>query len=184
MSLFRLGNVIVKALKKEPLLFTDISEISTRVYPNDLDINIHMNNARYAAMMDLGRFDFLIRSGLMHKMRHEGWRPVIGTAYISYFKALKAFQKFEVTSRVIHWDAKWFYLEQIIMHNKVIMTHAYVKCLFLSQKKDKIPTDEMIAALHHSIKKPTPPPALLKWLESETLLKEGIKPKISAVLRG
>lgn len=176
MPLFRLGKVIVNAFKRTPIHFTDPSDIKTRVYPNDLDINIHMNNARYATMMDLGRFDFLVRSGLMGKMRYEGWRPVIGTAYISYFKALTLFQKFEVHSRVIYWDEKWFYLEQVIKHKEIIVTHAYVKCLFLKNKKEKIPTEELIAALEGQVlEKPTPPEALLKWLESEKLLKDEIK---------
>lgn len=181
MSLIRLGKVIVKAFKREPLHFTDPSEITLRVYPNDLDINIHMNNARYASMMDVGRFDFLIRSGLMHKMRHENWRPVIGSAYITYYKPLKIFQKFHVHSRVIYWDEKWFYLEQIIKHKDMIMTHAYVKCLFLKKRKEKIPTEDLLIELQEqALEKPTPPEALLKWLGAEELLKMNKKDGLKA----
>lgn len=42
----------------------DVSKVWFRVWPHDLDPSIHMNNGRYLALMDLGRLDLLIRSGL------------------------------------------------------------------------------------------------------------------------
>src|SRR6185503_3961101 len=33
------------------------SNLSLRVWPNDLDLNIHVNNGRYLTLMDLGRMD-------------------------------------------------------------------------------------------------------------------------------
>jgi len=41
-----------------------------RVLPNDLDVNRHMNNARYLAFCDLGRLDLMIRSGY--------WKEITG----------------------------------------------------------------------------------------------------------
>ena len=35
------------------------------VLPNDLDTNLHMNNGRYLTLMDLGRLDLFVRSGLL-----------------------------------------------------------------------------------------------------------------------
>ncbi len=40
------------------------SVLTLRVLPNDLDPSLHMNNGRYLAIMDLGRIDLLIRSGI------------------------------------------------------------------------------------------------------------------------
>ena len=43
---------------------TDVSVLGLRVLPNDLDLSLHMNNGRYLTVMDLGRLDLILRSGL------------------------------------------------------------------------------------------------------------------------
>ncbi|WP_375731226.1 thioesterase family protein, partial [Azospirillum sp. B506] len=40
------------------------STLRFRVWPTDLDLNLHMTNARYFSVMDLGRTDLAIRVGL------------------------------------------------------------------------------------------------------------------------
>ena len=47
----------------------DVSRLTFRVWPHDLDTSLHMNNGRYWTLMDLGRTDIMIRSGL--------WRPIL-----------------------------------------------------------------------------------------------------------
>ncbi|MDB5490660.1 MAG: Mesenchymal stem cell protein, partial [Micavibrio sp.] len=50
--------VIFRALFGQPM--TDVTtpqRIRLRVYPNDLDSNLHMNNGRYLTVMDLGRLN-------------------------------------------------------------------------------------------------------------------------------
>ncbi|HEV2566447.1 MAG TPA: hypothetical protein VGU19_15340 [Microvirga sp.] len=42
----------------------DVSRLTFRVWPHDLDTSLHMNNGRYWTLMDLGRTDMMIRSGL------------------------------------------------------------------------------------------------------------------------
>ena len=42
----------------------DESVLKFRVWPTDLDVNFHMNNGRYLTIMDLGRVDLMLRTGL------------------------------------------------------------------------------------------------------------------------
>ena len=35
-----------------------------RVWPTDLDVSLHMNNGRYLTLMDLGRLDLMLRTGV------------------------------------------------------------------------------------------------------------------------
>ena len=42
----------------------DVSRLAFRVWPHDLDTSLHMNNGRYWTLMDHGRADIMIRSGL------------------------------------------------------------------------------------------------------------------------
>ncbi len=52
------------------------SSLPLRVLPTDIDIAMHVNNGMYFSLMDLGRFDLMIRSGTWSMMRRKGWSPV------------------------------------------------------------------------------------------------------------
>ena len=39
----------------------EISKLTFRVWPTDLDLSLHMNNGRYLTIMDIGRLDFMVR---------------------------------------------------------------------------------------------------------------------------
>lgn len=58
--------------------------LSLRVFPNDLDINFHMNNGRYLTICDLTRIDMFIRTGLAKTMLKEKWIPVIAEHTMKY----------------------------------------------------------------------------------------------------
>src|SRR5689334_3668379 len=60
------------------------SVLPFRVLPNDLDPNWHMNNGRYLTIMDLGRLDLTLHSGLMRAIIKHRWMPVLGGATIRY----------------------------------------------------------------------------------------------------
>ncbi len=78
--------------------------------PNDLDINLHMNNGRYLTICDLNRVDLFIRTGLAGLMLRRGWKPVVVEHTMSYKRPLRLFQRFEVTMALTHWDEKYFYM--------------------------------------------------------------------------
>ncbi len=66
--------------RRSPLDFTDVSRLEMRVLPTDIDLAGHMNNGFYLSVMDLGRFDLLIRSGVWPKLRRAGFAPVMANA--------------------------------------------------------------------------------------------------------
>jgi acyl-CoA thioesterase FadM len=96
--------------KKHPAL--DPIRTNFRVLPNDLDILGHVNNGRYLTLMDLGRINLIGRSGLAKKMLPLKWYPLIGSVTMTYFRPLKMLQKYQIQTRLICWDEKWFFLEQ------------------------------------------------------------------------
>ena len=110
--LLRLIRVLLTAVCRPPLGILDESVVTFRVWPTDLDLNGHMNNGRYLTLMDLGRIDLMARSGLARVALRRGWRPVVGSATIRFHRALKLFHRYELKTRVVGWDAKWFYIEQ------------------------------------------------------------------------
>ena len=94
------------------LAFTDVSRSNFRVWPTDLDILRHMNNGKYLSLMDIGRFDLLVRNGVLKIFQREGWYPVVVGQTISYRKSLNPWMKFTIESRILGFDDQAVYIEQ------------------------------------------------------------------------
>jgi acyl-CoA thioesterase FadM len=117
-----------------------------RVWPNDLDMNLHLNNGRYLTLMDIGRFDLTIRAGLLKAMIVKRWLPVLSTASIQFYRSLGPFQKFQLTTKIIYWDEKWLYLSQGYHCHDKVYASAVVKAVF-KHGKLTVPVRELFAFL-------------------------------------
>ncbi len=95
-----------------------VSRLNFRVWPHDLDTNLHMNNGRYLTLGDQGRADLLLRSGLWRAVLKNGWLPMLSGASIRYRRELKPFQGFELQSRIVYWDTKAFVMEHRFVINR------------------------------------------------------------------
>ncbi|WP_309085938.1 thioesterase family protein [Chelativorans sp.] len=82
----------------------DESRIALRCLPSDIDMNLHMNNARYMMLADLGRMDIFFRSGLLSAARKRGWGPLLGGLQVSYLREIRLWQRFELISTVETWE--------------------------------------------------------------------------------
>ena len=109
--ILRMIKVLVAALFGRRLGVLDSSILTFRVWPNDLDINLHMNNGRYLTIMDLGRADLMIRCGFGKVILRQRWMPVLGAVTIQYRRSLSPFQGFRLRTRILCWDEKWVFLE-------------------------------------------------------------------------
>jgi acyl-CoA thioesterase FadM len=143
--LFRVLWTVGKALfrsKMEPL---DESVLSLRVWPNDMDINFHLNNGRYLTLMDLGRFDLTVRMGLLKPLIKFHWRPLVASAHIRFFKALGPLQKFQLKTRILYMDEKWVYIEQRFVADSATVAVGRIKALFRGPRGN-ISTRDLIQA--------------------------------------
>lgn len=84
--------------------------LSLLTFPNDLDINMHVNNGRYLTLCDLSRVDLFIRSGLAKVMLQRGWMPMVTEHTMTYKKSLGVFQRFKATLELTHWDERHFFM--------------------------------------------------------------------------
>lgn len=130
----RLIIVVLRALKRSPITELDLSnEIHTRVMPNDLDLNFHMNNGRYLTICDFNRVDLFIRSGLAKLIFKNGWTPVIAEHSMKYIRPLNVFDKIKVTLHITHWDAKHFYGEHRFYRNNQLVAEGFSKSLIVGK---------------------------------------------------
>jgi len=109
--------LVISSLKRRIDPF-GTSSIRFRVWPNDLDLNMHMNSGRYVSFMDLGRVELMVRAGLLRTILRRGWRPIAGATTIRYRRSLMPFERFTLKTRVLTWDEKWFYFEHVIENNR------------------------------------------------------------------
>jgi acyl-CoA thioesterase FadM len=166
--IFRLLWVIVAALLKPRIGLLDSSVLSFKVLPTDLDINLHMTNARYLSIMDLGRTDLLIRSGMLGLVKQERWLPVTGSIDIKFRRQLDPFQSYELTTRLLCWDEKWLYLEQRFESAKGVHSVTTVRGLFRG-RGGSVPSRVLLDRMGHQGESPPFPTqvlCLLAWEEA------------------
>lgn len=151
------------------------------VMPNDLDFNMHMNNGRYLTIMDLGRLDLILRSGLMKIMLQQASVPILAAASIRYRISLDPFQKYSLETRIAGWDEKWFYIEQRFISGSgprrgEVAAIGLVKGCFLNNKtKSTIPTIEVLGNIGYTQPSPYLPPHIIDWLRAEETLKNATR---------
>jgi acyl-CoA thioesterase FadM len=110
-----------------PLGILDEDRITMRVWPNDIDINMHMNNARYLSVMDYARTHLLARTRLLEHILRSHWQPLVGAAWVTYRRSLPLFASFSIASRLVCWDDRWFYIEQTFTGRKGLVAVGWIK---------------------------------------------------------
>lgn len=145
--IFRLIYVYVYSLFRERLSMENSkSLLPMLVLPNDLDINLHMNNGRYLTICDLNRVDLFIRTGLLKSMRKRKWFPVIAEHTMTYKKSLHLFEHFTAELEVTHWDDKYFYMTHTFSNAERVIASGTSKGAIRSRTA-VIKPEEVLAAV-------------------------------------
>jgi acyl-CoA thioesterase FadM len=140
------------------------SRVGFRVLPNDCDVNLHMNNGRYLSFMDLGRVHLIVQIGLLPHILRNRWKPVLAAAEINFIRQLAPFRKFELVTRVVTWDEKYVYMEQLFESRGEICAHAFVKGLFLGPG-GRVSNASVLATLGYDAPPPPMPDELRIWAD-------------------
>lgn len=112
LATFRLLKTFARAARLPSLHPHDTCVTHWRVLPGDIDAFGHMNNARYPVLMDIARIDFLLRCGLFRGVLRERWAVPVGSVHLRFRRSLRPFERFELHTRLLHWDERWFYFRQ------------------------------------------------------------------------
>ena len=142
-----------------------------RVLPYDLDLNWHMTNSRYLSIMDIGRTDLMIRSGLGRKVFKLRWAAVLGSAHVRWRKELNPFDAYTLYTRVVGWDQKWIYIEQEFYRGETFVARGLIKGLFL-RKGRSVPMQEVVDLLQPGVASPPLSEEILRWQALEESAKE------------
>lgn len=164
--LCRLIIIFIESIFRRRLHPLSESVLNLTVLPNDLDLNMHMNNGRFLSIMDLGRLDLLIRTDLAKVLLQHRWQPLVGAVNIRYKQSLLPFQRYRLRTKVIGWDEKWFYIEQRFERKNRTIAVALIKAVFRGPRKNVTPEDTL-KLIHVNIDPPAMPDKVLKWLSME-----------------
>ena len=158
--IFRLLGVLIGALWRPKLGAADISRLRFRVWPLDLDINLHLTNSRYFALMDLGRTDHILRSGVWRIMRRDRLAVVLGGAAMRFRRSLAPFEKVSLATRLLGYDERWIYMEQVFTGSKGVACIAVLRGAFVKDGKivtpktvlEPVALDELVSDLPSWVK--------------------------------
>jgi acyl-CoA thioesterase FadM len=165
--LFRFLLAMFEGMFRRHIGALDESRIRFTALPTDCDLNFHVNSGRYLSFMDVARMELLARMRAVRPLLRRGWRPVMGGCVIRFRRSVLPFQRFDVRTRVLGWDEKWFYFEHVIERNGQFYGVGHVRTLIRS-RTNNIPPPEVLELLGESgLQAPPLPDFVLRWRDAE-----------------
>jgi acyl-CoA thioesterase FadM len=159
----------LRALRKPRIQFGDAIELQLRVWPNDLDVNGHMNNGRYMTISDLALIEYFTRAGLLREAVRRGWRPMLGGSLISFRRGLKPFKRYTLRFAVSCWDERWSYLRFEFVHDGRTMALGHAKGAVVG-RDGFVGSGEILAAIGVDRVSPAMPEGVAAWVAAERAL--------------
>ncbi len=171
LRLIRVGLTLLGGPRVDLLATT---RITLRVWPNDLDINFHVNNGRYLALADISRMHWFVSTGVLTIARQQNSFPVVGDAIAKFRRELKAFQTFEIHTRLVGWDHKWGFLEHRFVRGQRVIGVVAIRGIFKGPNGPLDPGTLLDGLAHAS-----PSPQLPEWVnhfqQGSELLSESLR---------
>jgi acyl-CoA thioesterase FadM len=165
----RLLWTVLKALRAPRLNALEAFELELRVLPNDIDINGHLNNARYLAFVDLALCTLFVRSGFGRLCIERKWRPMAGGSVIHYRRALQPFQTFTLRFTPVAWDEYWNYSRFEFIREGQVCANGFTKGAAVG-KQGLVRSAQLYEALGQRVTSPPMPKDLAAWVASDALL--------------
>ncbi|WP_246227636.1 acyl-CoA thioesterase [Propioniciclava coleopterorum] len=125
----------------------DTARTRFRVSLTDLDALGHMNNGTYLTLMDLGRMDLMLRSGVWRLVSERDWYPVVAGQTISYRRSLNPGQRFDLYTRFLGFVGTWCFMEQTFCVGETVHAQAVVRARFLRKQGGSVDTAELAALI-------------------------------------
>jgi acyl-CoA thioesterase FadM len=150
----------IRPLPRIGLLDEDVLQL--RVWPQDIDFNLHLNNSRYLSFMDYGRIHLTAALGMLEPVVREKWMPLVGSISITYRRSLALFAPFTLTTKLVCWDEKWFYMEHIFRSPEGLVAIAWVKGLCRG-REGNIPSQRIVDLVAPGAVSPPVAESLVQW---------------------
>lgn len=161
----RLTNTGIGAWRRPAVSVVDEVRTPLVISPAEIDVYAHMNNGKYFTLMDVGRWELAIRTGLLRAAMRHGWRPVAVSVAARFKKELTAFDRVELTSAIRAWDEKYFYVEHRFEKAGALHAQGFVQ-IVSKRARVTVPPAELFAQVGYSGPSPAADDALAAWITS------------------
>ena len=162
---FRLFLMLFRRPWRKPVDALATTVIRLRVWPTDLDLNRHVTNGRYFTLADVGRMDYVLRSGAFRvALRHKAV-PIVGDVWGKFRRELRLFERFEIHTRMLGWDEKWSFMEHRFVKDGRVLGVVLMRGLFRAPKGTVAPS-EFVRELGLDEQSPALAPWLQDWAAS------------------
>lgn len=162
-----------------PLGALDTGRLRLRVWPGDIDMNLHMNNGRYFSIADLGRLDLGLRNRVWLRALKRGWRPMAGDSNARFSMSLQPFRAYELQTRTLGWDRKWIFCEHRFVRGERVCALVVVRYLFVS-RRGAVPPAKVMALSGSEVQTPTLPDWVLRWSDTQDRISAALKAEATA----
>jgi acyl-CoA thioesterase FadM len=133
-----------------------------------MDIYGHMNNARYLAILDLGRLDLLLQSRKLGIFLKRRWYPVVAAETIRFRESLKLFQRFEVETTPLGRDERTLFVQQKVRRRGKLVAEATIRLSIQSWGTGTVSPVELIEALGTEPSQAVLPAWVVSWITIPT----------------
>jgi acyl-CoA thioesterase FadM len=136
-----------------------------------------MNNGRYWTLMDLGRTDMMIRSGLWRPILKNGWVPVVAAGQIRFRRELRPFRTFTLETRILTWSESNVVMEHRLISaakdgSPVLNAIALVRAgLYDRKERSFLTMDRLLGEIGLKAQAPMAAPEVEAFLKAEETLK-------------
>jgi acyl-CoA thioesterase FadM len=158
----RLATTGIKTIGAPQVALLSTTRVRLRVWPDDLDFNLHVNNGRYLTLADLGRMDWFVRTGVWKLARREKALPMVGDAIAKFRKDLRCLQTFCIDTRMLGWDQRWGFLEHRFIREGRVLGVVAIRGVFKGANGAVEPRS-LLSKLGTGAESPPLPRWILQW---------------------
>ena len=136
-------------------------------WPWDLDVWWELNNGRTLTLFDLGRIPMVRRLGLTGAIARRGWGITIAGTSVRYRRRIRVFERVEMRSRVIGWDARFFYMEQTLWNRGGECTTQAIFRSATTSRSGIVPPRDVVAEMGFTGEPPDLPEWVQAWIKAD-----------------
>lgn len=165
--IFRFIKHMAAARRMPPLTPFEPHISHHRCWPWDIDPWMEMNNGRTLTLYDLGRIALSLRTGLAHTARTQRWGLAVAGVSVRYRRRIKAFERFDMVSRLVGWDERFFYMEQSMWKGSECANNMLLRSAVTRGASGIVPVAEVAAAMALSPESPPLPEWVRAWIAAD-----------------
>ena len=141
----RLFLAFILSFLRPKISITDTSTLYFRVWPFDADFK-YMNNSSFWTIAETGIMDLYFRSGAFKICKKNQWVPLMTSQKMVYRRPLKRFEKFQLKTKIIYWDGRTIYFNDIFLKNGQLIANCLIGAVCMG-KNGRITPQRFMTAL-------------------------------------